>query len=375
MAPLRKIVFYCHNVKSLGHIVRSICLADATLAHAPSEVILLTGCRALPDIPIPAAVRLVELPPVPPSKFAPERPEIIRQRKDMILAFLQAEQPDLLHVDTVPLGQDDELLPSFLLAAAGNIRTRFVLGSSYPSRQHLLSSPNPEVHLALAQYICCLAYNHPSLGESEWPLPMPFVQAGVVIAAAPEVRPGPHGVIVVLGGGAGMNAEMLTAIGWATKSQRKAGMQVRCVAGPLADLRRLQSITSDWRNFEILRSGTTEEMVLEADLVISHCGYNTGLSLIQTPLPLIFVPLEAGNQEQLSRAERLSEYENVQLVREGGHDFVPKLAKAIESGLAKGSVKRKLAFSIDGATRAAAMIHGLAAGHSITEIQSKYALA
>jgi predicted glycosyltransferase len=138
------------------------------------------------------------------------------------------------------------------------------------------------------------------------------------------------------------------------------GVRLRYVVGPYGSAAALDVPEELRGRIELVAEGSAEETVRDASLVVSRVGYNTSYSLVQTDLPLVFVPTPTPGDEQIYRAGKLTQLSNVSVVEETSPQAAELLRAAVRSGLAAGKAKRELPFRVDGARRAAAWLAALA---------------
>jgi predicted glycosyltransferase len=111
---------------------------------------------------------------------------------------------------------------------------------------------------------------------------------------------------------------------------------------------------------ELLADCSTEEAIRDASLVVSRVGYNTAYTVIQTDVPIVFVPLPAPGQEQGYRARMLARLPDVSVIEEERPRAEEDLRVAIQRGLGSSPVVRELPFRIDGARGAADLLMEIA---------------
>ena len=115
-----RLLLYCQHSVGMGHLVRSLVLADALTTRF--EVVLLSGGAVPADVPVPPAVRLVQLPPLGHDdgyELVSRDPrwsleEAQRLRVERILGEVQAVRPAVVLVELFPFGRRKfafELLP------------------------------------------------------------------------------------------------------------------------------------------------------------------------------------------------------------------------------------------------------------------------
>ncbi len=367
-----RILFYCHNVYGLGHITRSLRIAEAALDIAPCECCIITGCRFLDRISIDPRIQVTQLPPVQLSQSghfsavdSEDENDIMKKRSRQILEFCRNWAPDTVIVDHNPLGLGGELMETLLTAQRESWNTRFTWGmrdilNAPESSKGLMKRPrNPNIRRALDHYHSVIAYS-----DSHWintlenyrayNLPQ---KAGYVGIVAGRILPSIETPIPILVGltGGGTGAEKLfEMLVNATEPLLKSGnLKLRFVAGPFSSAEALKKSLRVQENIEIWPEGTVEKAIQDASIVVSRVGYNTAYTIIQTDLPIVFIPFPQPGNEQGYRTRLLSELPNVLTVDERASDARAVLETNIRQGLNSSRVKRELPFRIDGARQAA----------------------
>ena len=132
-----RLLFHCQHSLGLGHLVRSLALADALATEF--DVTLLNGGRLPGGTTVPAGVELVDLPSLGHDadhrlvSHSPGRSvlDVQRARARLVLETLHRVRPGVIVVELYPFGRrrfEFELLP--LLHAAGAASPRPVVVSS-----------------------------------------------------------------------------------------------------------------------------------------------------------------------------------------------------------------------------------------------------
>jgi len=340
-----KVLLYCHNVLGFGHIVRSMRVAEELIARGV-ECRLITGCRFLDRLHVPDEVHVVRIPALRAEADGTMVAvdggflgSAIKKRSRVIAEELRSWEPDVMLVDHNPFGLMGELIES--LQASKSLPTRFVWGIRDIGSANIFKMTRD-----VSMYHGAIAYSDrtwldtfenyrdvvmPSRTES-----VGFVTTPVTSTPAADGRP----IITVLSGG-GDSADRLMDL------MRSAGdYRMRFVAGPFAPA--ISTIDND---SEIWPEGSVEDAIRGASLIVCRAGYNTAYTVVQSDLPLVFVPLR-GHEEQCTRAKKLATLENVECVDENAD----ALRASIERGLNRGRRARSLPFSTNGAQRAAEWI-------------------
>ncbi len=368
-----RLLFYCHNVHGLGHIIRSVRIAEAALRLGADACRIVTGCRFLDKLEFDPAVEVERLPAVTleHGRFLAlegEEGDVMARRSARILAAARDWSPDAIVVDHLALGLGGELMATLLAAADEGWPTLFAWGmrdvSSSPDHPGHAPSPpkNPRIRKALKRYDMVLAYTDqdwidPLAGWGDYPLPRSRVYTGVIAARPPRPAPAAEAVVVGLaGGGTGGRRMFEDLLGLKAAGRLPEEVGVRLVAGPFGRAGELARKAEALPRVEVWPLGSVEEAVRDASVAVARVGYNTAYSLIQTDLPLVLTPLPTDGEEQIYRARRLAELAGVWSVDEREPGAAEALAGAVLAALETGPTRRDLPFGTAGAERAAEAI-------------------
>lgn len=373
-----KILFYCHNLFGLGHVVRSLRIAQAALEMG-LDCALMTGCRFLDRLSIEPAIKIERLAPVKMAGGLLVGAEdddgaVMAKRGRRILEFVRDWKPEAVVSDHIALGLGGELIETLLAAKDEAWPTKFVWGVRDVIRAPGSSSArggrpkNPGIRRALAGYAGAMAYSELGWIETfaqpaDLPLPDRRGYVGVIADRPLPSRPSDRPLIVALAGGGTGGGVLFRLLLAATRKEEIAQeVRIRFVVGPFGRVEEVVGAADLDERFEIWPEGGVEEAVAEASVIVARAGYNTAYHVIQTDRPLILVPLYNEGREQVYRAERLAELSGVWLVDEADPAAGKRLTEAIRAGLARGPVARKLPFGLDGAKRAAKWVVDVATG-------------
>ena len=340
--PRRRIAFYSHDTQGLGHIRRNIALAGAIVAAEPrTDVLILTGAPQATSLPLPPNTEVITVPTVAKdadgaytaATFAMDLDSLLSLRSNVITTALTAFAPDVVIVDKVARGLDGELEQG--LAALRGIRghttgrrPRVVLGL-----RDILDDPLTAIRewrtsgttRAIAEYYDEVwVYGDRSVVDVVRDYDLPAQVAARIrytgylaegrseglVAPRDEPKkspvPRPYVLCMVGGGQDGYD----TALAFARASY-PAGHTGVVVTGPYMQpsLRlRLKEIAAE-RGDLVIREFVTNtiELIGGAAAVVSMGGYNTVCEVLTEDVPGLIVPRVRPRQEQLIRAERLSD--------------------------------------------------------------------
>jgi predicted glycosyltransferase len=382
------VLFHCQHSLGLGHLVRALALAGALSRRF--RVVLLSGGRMPAGLRPPAGVELLALPPLGmrtdgvlvsgDGRRTVERALALRER--LVLDAHAAVRPDVILVELFPFGRRKfagELLP--LLTAARDSGALVVCSlRDILVRGRAQQAKHDERACALANewFDAILVHADPRFARLEEsfrpraPLRVPVHYTGFVAPDRGRPTEGSHrgGMpprIVVSAGGGAYGEDLLTAAVEAHRRWLAAdGLAMDVIAGPfLAEpaWRALRAAARRRPGLEVRRQvpDLYGELAAAAGSV-SQCGYNTALDLLRAGVPALVVPFaEAGEDEQLRRAERLARMGAVRVLRPE-HLDPPRLAAEVRE--LRSFRPHAVDLDFDGARRSAAVLAELARDRS-----------
>jgi predicted glycosyltransferase len=336
------ILFYCQHSLGMGHLLRSLALAESLAKRF--QVMLLNGGRLPKRLTPPKNVALVNLPPLGldesnelvshDKRITVER--ALRRREKMIEVCFDNLRPAVLFVELFPFGRRKftrELLP--LLQAARMDHTRALVVCSL--RDILVNGRDKQQQyydraagLANEFFDLILVHSDPSFGRfeesfhSSVPLQVPVIHTGFV---APPFLPctRAHGdrkrIVVSAGGGLFGDGLLRTAIESYDHLETDPQIEMKVIAGPFLP-------DESWEALQTLAHGKERLRLVRqvADLCselkgaaasISQAGYNTCLDVVRAGVPALLVPFAKKNgDEQQRRALRLREMGAVKVLDE-----------------------------------------------------------
>lgn len=401
----RSVLFYVQYLLGIGHLQRSLRIADA-LAQDGIAVTLVSGGPPVVELAADPAVRVIQLPAIRArdARFElvdeagrPIDDALRARRRDALLQVFAAMRPDTVVIEGFPFARRAfrfELDPLIAAVHATDRRPRLIC-----SVRDIIAWRDDEArHREIAERVrrdfdAVLVHGDPALipfGAS-FPLapeiadrliytgyvhetqPPPARSAGFPPALAGEDR-GAGEVIVSAGGGAAGRSLLGAAI---------AATREGCLSD--ARWRLLTGMNLPEPDFEALRQAAPPNVIVERfrrDLprLLRHCrvsvsqaGYNTVLDILAARARAVLVPFAAEREtEQSMRAERLAALGAAELVRES--DLSPQpLAVAIERAAARAPVP--LAINLEGAVNSAGLIVALLEGRNAAELAAKTGMA
>lgn len=383
--PRRRIAFYSHDTQGLGHIRRNIALAGSIVAAEPrTDVLILTGAPQATSLPLPANTEVITVPTVAKdadgeytaATFAMDLEALLELRSNVITTALTAFQPDVVVVDKVARGLDGELEQG--LAALRGIRghttgkrPRVVLGL-----RDILDDPLTAIREWRAtdttraikdHYDQVWVYGDPAVVDivTDYDLPRTVAkkirytgylaegrsQGLIAPRDEPKRRPVPRPYVLCMVGGGQDGYD--TALAFA-RAEYPAGHTGVIVTGPYMQpsLRlRLKAIAEE-RGDLVIREFVTNtiELIGDAEAVVSMGGYNTVCEVLTEDVPGLVVPRVRPRQEQLVRADRLSDLGLVDSMHPD--DVTPeRLADWLAGAVTSSTTRDRGAIALDGLRR------------------------
>ena len=377
------ILFYCQHSLGMGHLVRSLALAERLGRHF--RVMLLNGGRLPAGIVVPSNIQFVNLPPLGMDEgnqlvSHDKRISVARaldRRKKMIRVTFDNLHPVVVLIELFPFGRKkfaNEILP--LLHAARDKETRALVVCSLRdilvSREDDGEFNDRAAAWANEFFDVVLIHSDPSFARFEEsfhasvPLQVPIKYTGFVVPASAPAAPAASTrkrILVSAGGGIAGEPLLRTAIQAFDYFQEDRSVEMKIIAGPFLSeqsWRALRSLAQGRNNLRLVRqvSDLCGEMC-GAAVSISQAGYNTCLDVLRAKVPAILVPFAKENEdEQRKRASRLQDLGAVKVMDQ--HDLTPaRLAEQIRE-----SMKSKFvtpALDLNGAENAAALIESMTA--------------
>lgn len=333
-----RVLLYSHDAMGLGHARRNLLIAETLIdAHIAADVLLVTGVNINGLFTLRRGIEVLTLPGIHKTALGQYQPrnwsmsleELTSLRSSLITGAVDAFRPDLMIVDNVPRGANNEVEGALELMRRRN--GRCVLGL-----RDILDSPaavhfewrKRRNHEAIADY-----YDEVWIyGDSNFYDPR--VEYGLNSNIADKVRftgyfrrtpvshdeniahpnsptleklglpPGPLALCMVGGGEDGNKlAETFSQISLPDSHNAIV------VTGPFMDettvasLGRRISARSHWRLLEFCHDPVS--LIGAADAVIAMGGYNTISEVLCHNKHVLVVPRVAPREEQLIRARRL----------------------------------------------------------------------
>lgn len=349
-----------------GHLSRALTLARAFATEGHTSHVVSGGFPA-PQLDSEGIV-LHQLPPLrsdgtdfsrllsSDGEVAGE--EFLELRCHMLLDLLRETEPDIVITELFPFGRRS--LRKEFLALLADARTQSVRPRVFASVRDILAPPTKPGKAAFADeviadhYDAVLVHSDPAIVklDDSWPVTGTLARklryTGFVAPPLPTTpaREGGSEIIVTAGGGS-VGGPLYTA---ALDAARLSGWNWRILVGG-ADAGNQVSELASHAPPNVFVERTRPDfraMLLHASAVVSLCGYNTVMDILQTGCPAVIVPFdEADEVEQGLRARALSHLPQFEVLRMGDLDGRGLLA-GIDRAVA-GTPRDCTAFRFDGA--------------------------
>jgi predicted glycosyltransferase len=323
------LLLHCQHSLGLGHLVRSLALAEALAG--PFRVTVLCGGEVPAELPLPRGIDVVALPPLGGVRgalvsrdAAVDAGLALELRRERVLAAFRSLRPAAVVVELFPFGRRKlagELVPLLEGARAAGAVTACSVRDLLVARDDAGRHDERASLLANELLDAVLVHADPRFARLDetfrphTPLAVPVHHTGFVVRGAAEQVPewyllergagtSPH--VVVSAGGGRVGGELLRAA--AAAHRLLAGVRTTIVAGPFLPEEEWLALPRGVDGLELLRAVPDLGAVLQtASASVSQCGYNTALDVLRAGVPALVVPFAApGEDEQARRAERLA---------------------------------------------------------------------
>lgn len=325
------LLFYCQHAMGMGHLVRSLALAEAL--SQSFRVVLLNGGELPSSLSLPRTIEIINLPPLRLANgqliSCDDRYSVTQAqdaRLDRILSSLHWLRPEVLLTELYPFGRkkfEFELLPLLEAAKTQSCFAPLIVCSlrdilvscrsdQQKHEQRVLSTAN-------RWFDAILVHSDPSfacLEESFDPrrcLSPSVHHTGFVVGnrrKLPRDR-SRNGPIVISAGGGYYGFQLFSSAieAHALLSETEL-LTMKVIAGPFLP-------DAQWKDLRVAADGRQGVTLVRSvpDLYselsharasISQCGYNTAMEIIQAQAPALVVPFaDGGEDEQLKRARQL----------------------------------------------------------------------
>lgn len=385
-----RILMYSHDSYGIGHLRRTLALAEAFVEEDQSNnVLILTGSTVSGAYRMSEGIDLVKLPSAvklgngiyEPSRMSVSFELLKNLRSQLILSAVEGFDPDVFLVDKAPLGMKGEVEETLEYLRSESPRTLVVLGlrdvMDDPGRVRASWRRGRMVESIERFYDLILVYGPrevydplPEYGLAPETLDRTHYVGYVgrkALAATSDLPFEPGYVLVTAGGGGD---------GYRIMESYLQGLRLRepkfdsiVVTGPLmedSERRRLEKLTAGLRVRMLDFRPDMERLVYGAGAVVAMGGYNTTIELLASRKPSVIVPRVEPRVEQLIRAEQLSALGLVEMIHPD--DLGPeRMRNTVEELLERGPRSSGPAIDFSGAPRTVEMIS--------ERVSEKYAVA
>ena len=354
MAAPFNILMYSHDTYGLGHIRRTMAIANH-LRGTNTNILILTGSPIAGRFALPSQVDFVRIPGMIKKTNDEYRSlsikiddsQALTIRTNIILATAKTFKPDLVIVDKEPLGLKREVMPTLDWLKKMMPQTRTILGlrdilddpeviisdwnerNIYPS----LSKLYDEIWIYGNQKI----YDPVSLYQFPDNIRDRVVFTGYIprtpkrdnvrkkVRRKFRILPQDTFVLVTTGGGGDGFDVLDRYLAMHDYFPTSLPFKSMIITGPFMPKRKREDIRKRGKVYGIKTlpfHSRLEELIKAADLVISMGGYNTVCELLTQQTPALIIPRETPRREQLIRAQCLQNEGLIDYL--GWHDISPQ---------------------------------------------------
>ncbi|MGH3147843.1 MAG: glycosyltransferase family protein [Rubrobacter sp.] len=334
-----KVLMYSHDSYGLGHLRRTLALAEAFVRRRSGlSVLILTGSTVSGTFRMSPGIDIIKLPSavkVASGEYAPSRMSVSFERlKDLrsglILSSVESFDPDAFVVDKAPLGMKREVTPTLEFLREERSSTLTVLGlrdvMDDPARIRrnwregrisqaierfydtiLVYGPR-EVYDPLPEY----GLSKATLGRCRY---VGYVGREHSIEDTSDLL-FPPGYVLVTAGGGGDGFHLIKNYLESLRGP-KPSFDSLVVTGPMMDdesKRRVERLARGLRVRVIEFRADMENLIDRSGAVVAMGGYNSTIELLAARKPALIVPRVEPRVEQLIRAEQLSRLGLVEMI-------------------------------------------------------------
>lgn len=354
MAAPFNILMYSHDTYGLGHIRRTMAIANH-LRGTNTNILILTGSPIAGRFALPSQVDFVRIPGMikktndeyQSQSIKINDTQALNIRTNIILATAQTFRPDLFIVDKEPHGLKREVLPTLEWFKETMPRTRTILGlrdilddqeviiSDWRERDiyRSLSKLYDEIWIYGNQKI----YDPVSLYQFPDNIRDRVVFTGYIprtkkrdnvrkkIRRSFRILPQDTFVLVTTGGGGDGFDVLDQFLAMHDYFPTSLPFKSIIITGPFMPKKKREQIRKRGKVYGIKTlpfHPRLEELIKAADLVISMGGYNTVCEVLTQQTPALIIPRETPRREQLIRAQCLKQEALIDYL--GWHDITPQ---------------------------------------------------
>ena len=330
-----KTLFYCHHGLGMGHLVRTLELANAMLSTGPVAVVV--GGELPEGFPIRSELAVLELPPLrmdtdgglSPSARRLSLATVMQARIDKAVEFVRTYRPEVLIVEMFPFGRKklaNEI--QTLVRAARDHGTKAVFSSVrdilVTNRDDQIAYDRRAADWLNQDFDALLVHGDQRLVALDATftamkdITIPVHYTGYVCRWVEGIRSNDcrEPRVVVSAGGGRVGKKLVETAAAAQRQLSEFGFEMLILAGPLAD--NDDQLNGVIPGLTVRRFDPNLPKLLARSWVsISQAGYNTITDLIQTETPAVLVPFETPREdEQLRRARCLQRHGWAEVLRQ-----------------------------------------------------------
>lgn len=355
-----RVLIYSHDTYGLGHLRRSIAIAEALVTkRTDSSVLIVTGSPRAQSYDLPPRCDTMKLPTIlkqANGSYASRDldlslDEIVALRARLIASAFHDFRPDVVLIDHAPLGVAGELLPLLDALRRDRRGARLVLGMRDvvdEARRVERAWRDEGVLEALERdYDRILVYGSTAVATTAVELGLgrlldrdgrPKVRHVGYLARSFRPRPTNGRILITTGGGGDGHGLLRRFLGYLERGG-DAPCGADLVIGPFLSERRRQEIHRRARELGprvdlrvIDFDENLQERIASSAGVIAMAGYNTVVEILAAARPALLVPRERPRMEQLIRAMRLDGQRGIEYRRL--HELDDEVIRGFVAGLA-----------------------------------------
>ena len=331
------ILMYCHDTYGLGHIRRTLAIANH-LRRKNVNVLILTGSPIVGRFSFPEQIDFVRIPGMIKKKNEEYLPLSIKInakhaldiRKNIITATAKTFQPQLFIVDKEPLGLKKEVLPTLQWLKRCLPKTRTILGlrdvmddaaavrkdwkekGVYEMLEHFYNEiwvyGIKEYYDPIKEYAIPGSISQKMVFIFYIPRKTPDEKAVQQIRREQDVKNQEKMVVVTTGGGGDGYPVMDTVLSILETESRPFPFKSILITGPFMPGQERKKVFDRARRLGIRAYRFyrwMEKVLAAADLVVAMGGYNTVCEVLTQKTPALIIPRENPRKEQLIRSQVL----------------------------------------------------------------------
>ncbi len=346
----RHVLSYTQHLEGLGHLVRSLRIAEG-LERAGLAIDLVMGGVRVPGMET-GGVHVIKLPPLKagPGGFSDLRdgagkrvgPAYKNKRRDQLLGLLESANPDAIMIEAFPFGRRQmrfELIP-FLEAACSRTPRPLIICSVRDILQENKSPGRVEETLQCLRTYFDLVLVHGDPDFAGLALTFPgadeisdLIRYTGIVAGQPPASQSDQTYKVIVSAGGGATGENILKCAVKARPKTRFAHDAWCVVtGPYLREGAVEQLQAEAiSGLEVHRfRNDLPNLIAGAAVSVSRCGYNTAVDIFQTRTRAVVIPnANDGETEQTRRANLLADMNAAIVIDESELD-PERLAVAID---------------------------------------------